>query len=211
MANSLYQALLDKIRHIAKPRAPYIPRPYTPTQPAGTAVIPFAPGRVYKCVYTNYKQDPRPLLFILYSDAFYTHGININYLGGLQRTMMQMILNMRRSNKPLTGSIMYEFLKMRSPAIPQIAYRMYFTRYLRGKLVSDGVSQIPSPNKAEFLMGPFVRQLNNLIRPTVVNKVRLTQEESDRLTSEMDQATTRSDLRVTSNRTTSPTSEGGEQ
>lgn len=208
MANSLYQALLDKIRHITKPRAPYIPRPYKPTEPAGSTVVPFAPGRVYKCVYTNYKNDPRPLLFILYSDAFYTHGINVNYLGGMQRTMMQMILYMRKSNKPLTGSIMYEFLKMRAPGIPELAYRMYFTRYLRGKLVSDGVSQMPSPNKAEFLMGPFVRQLNNLIRPDVVNKVRLTQEESDRLVSEMDQATTQSDLKVLQRR---GIQQGGEQ
>lgn len=208
MANSLYQALLDKIRHVTRPRAPYIPRPYKPAQPAGTAVVPFAPGRVYKCVYTNYKHDPRPLLFVLYSDAFYTHGINVNYLGGMQRSMMQMILYMRNSNKPLTGSIMYEFLKMRAPAIPELAYRMYFTRYLRGKLVSDGVSQIPSPNKATFLMGPFVRQLNNLIRPDVVNKVRLTQEESDRLVSEMDQATTQSDLKVLQRRNIQ---QGGEQ
>lgn len=191
MANSLYQALLDKIRHVVKPRAPYIPRPLKPgVSTPGTSVVPFAPGRIYKCVYSNYKHDPRPLVFILYSDAFYTHGININYLAGLQTTMIKMILSMRASGKPLTGAIMYEFLKARSPGIPQAGYRMYFTRYLRGKLVSDGVSQIPSPNKAMFLMGPFVRQLNNLIRPTAVNKVQMSQEESDRLVSEMEQAET---------------------
>lgn len=201
MANSLYQALLDKIRHIVKPRAAYIPRPLKPNVAPGAAVIPFAPGRIYKCVYTNYKHDPRPLLFIFYSDAFYTHGININYLAGLQTTMMKMILSMRASGKTLTGAIMYEFMKSRAPGIPQAGYRMYFTRYLRGKLVSDGVSQIPSPNKAMFLMGPFVRQLNNLIRPTAVNKVNITQEESDRLTAEMEQADTTATQKMLSRRT----------
>lgn len=202
--NSLYQAVLDKIRKITRPRAPRIPgttstlglkrSPPTSPQPApGSNVIPFAPGRIYKCAYTNYKHDPRPLIFIFSSNAFYTHGINIHYLGGLQQTMLRMIVYMRNSGKALTGMIMYQFLKQRAPRIPELGYRKYFTKYLKGKLVSDGVSQVPTPGKAEFLMEPFIRQLNKLIAPKVINKVTLTQQEAERLAGEMESAETTAD------------------
>lgn len=212
MANSLYQALLDKVRRVTKPRAPSIPgrtstmglpdsrstsSPSSPEPAPGTSVVPFAPGRIYRAVYTNYKTDPRPLIFILSSNAFYTHAINIHYLGVMQRTMMRMIISMRESGKVLTGAIMYEFLKARAPAIPQLAYRMYFTKYLRGKLVSNGVSQTSIPGKARFVADPFVRQLENLLRPKVINKVRMTNTEAQRLADEMEGAQTRADIRMT--------------
>lgn len=154
-------------------------KPGTPT------TVPFAPGRIYSTAYVNYKHDPRPLVFILSSNAFYTHGINIHYLGAMQSTMMRVIMNMRASNQPLTGMIMYKFMKLRAPAIPKIAYRLYFTKYLAGRLVSDGVSQIPSPDKDKFVADPFIQALNKMIRPKVINKVYMDQQEAARLTQEM--------------------------
>ena len=189
MANSLYQAIIDKLRGIQ--RAPLMPgKRVVPGQPE---VVPFAPGRVYKTMYTNYKHDPRPLIFIMSSNMFHTHAINVNYLGGLQNTLLRIIMNMRNSNLPLTGMVMYQFLKMRAPSIPKIAYRVYFTRYLRGKLVSDGVSQIPSPDTKTFVVEPFVRALNNLIRPRLIGRVRMTQKEADLIKSQMEEAGTKAD------------------
>jgi len=193
MVNSLYQKILNKIRRIPGLRIPGIRRTPINTVPTAQPVVPFAPGRIYKTVYTNYKHDPKPLLFVLSSDAFYTHGINIHYLGGYQSTMLRLIMDMRKSNQPLTGLIMYRFMKQRYPIIPKIGYRLYFTRYLAGKLVSDGVSQIPGPNKSQFIAEPFVFALNKLIRPRVINKVRMTQAESDRLSTDMDSARTQAD------------------
>jgi len=178
MANSLYQALLDKVRKVVKPKAPPIPGrtpvvglpdtrrtspSTTPEASPETSVIPFAPGRIYKALYTNWKHDPRPLIFILSSNAFYTHGINIHYLGGYSRTFMRIILNMRESGKVWTGMTIYQYFKMMAPAIPQLGYRVYFTKYLKGKLVSDGISQNPIPNKAMFFAEPFVRELNKML------------------------------------------------
>lgn len=192
LVNSLYRNLINKIRRIPRAMRPPTPEPGALERPGpappSTPVVPFAPGRIYKCMYSNWKHDPRPLVFVLGSDAFYTHGINVHYLGGLQQVLLRIILNMRLSNKALTGYIMYRFLKMRSPGIPRIAYRKYFTKYLLGKLVSDGVSQIPMPGKAFLITEPFVRQLNNMIRPRVINKVTMTQTEADRLTREMQQS-----------------------
>ena len=166
-----------------------IPRLLTPAARA----IPFAPGRVYKAAYRNYKHDPRPLIFVLSSSAYYTHGINIHYLGGAQQTMLRLIMDLRKTGQPLTGLIMYRFMKQRYPMIPKLGYRLYFTRFLIGRLVSDGVSQIPLPSKEQFAAEPFVFALNRLIRPRVFNKVRMTQEEADRLTDQMKSATSEAD------------------
>lgn len=181
MANSLYQAILDKVRKVTAPRAPTIPGrtpviglPDTrrtssadsPQAAPDSSVIPFAPGRIYKAIYTNWHHDPKPLIFILSSNAFYTHAINIHYLGGFSRSMMSIIMDMNRSGKVWSGLAIYQYLKMRAPAIPQLGYRVYFTKFLKGKLVSDGISQNPIPNKARFFAEPFIRELNRMLGKT---------------------------------------------
>jgi hypothetical protein len=196
--NNLYQTIIDHIRRI--PKRPIVNNlPHSQVRqdalynPVPNPTIPFAPGRIYKCIYRNYKHDPRPLLFILSSNAFYTHAINIHYLGGFQSSLMRMIINMKQSGKVLTGMIIYQFMKIRMPGIPKMGYRKYFTKFLNGKLVSDGISQTPLPGKALFISEPFVNALNKAIRPRVINKVRMSQTESDRLKNEMDAASLKSD------------------
>lgn len=130
-------------------------------------VIPFAMGRVYQTVYRNYKHDPKPLLLILGSNAFHTIGINIHYLGSWQSSLINFILMLRQSKTLLTGLIIYQLLKRRFPMIPKIAFRKYFTAMLRGRLVSEGISTLPDPDVKQFISEPWVRKLNNLIRPKI--------------------------------------------
>jgi hypothetical protein len=202
MANSLYQAILDKVKQVTKPKAPKIPGrtpviglpderrtspTTTPQSSPDTSVIPFAPGRIYKSIYTNWHHDPRPLIFILSSNAFYTHAINIHYLETQQRNMMHMIKNMKDSGKVWTGLMMYQYMKNRYPAIPSLGYRMYFTKYLKGKLVSDGISQNPLPGKARFFAEPFIRQLNDMLgkeerlKPDELETMRAAEDNADRI------------------------------
>jgi len=197
--NNLYKAILDKVRKIPKlPGLPArAPGAYTGT---ATPVVPFAVGRIYKCTYTNYHHDPRPLLFILSSDYFHTNAINIHYLGGMQKIMIQLILSMRKSNQALTGLIMYRFMKLRAPAVPKLAYRKYFTRYLAGVVVSEGVSQIPISTPAKFITDPFAFQLNKYLHPRVINKVTMTNQESQLLASQMSQAVDMADRQIISQR-----------
>lgn len=191
--NSLYQAVLNKIRRIPKVLPPI--RSIIAPKPLATA-IPFAMGRIYQCIYRNYKHDPRPVIFVLASNAFYTHGLNLHYLGGMTGTLFQIIMDLRRSNRPLTGMIIYKYIKMRAPAIPKIAYRVYFTKYLAGKLVSDGVSQIPMPGKNKFVVEPMVRALNQMMRPKIINPYRMTQNEIDNLKTNMDRAVISADQTI---------------
>ena len=91
------------------------------------AVVPFAVGRIYQSAYKNWKHDPRPLVLILSSDAFYTTGINIHYLGTYYSSMITWIMAMRQSNKVLNGLIIYRVLKAQLPGVPKTAFRKYFT------------------------------------------------------------------------------------
>jgi hypothetical protein len=154
------------------------------------AVVPFAVGRIYQSVYRNWKHDPRPLLIILSSDAFYTTGINIHYLGAYYSSMIQFIMMMRQSNKVLSGLIIYRVLKMRLPGVPKMAFRKYFTSMLRGKLVSEGLSTLPEPNKALFVADPFVRQLNARIHPPIFsfNKQQVDPQNLEDVRREVDQS-----------------------
>lgn len=152
MANQLFHKLRSTLR-----------KQYGP----GSKVVPFAVGRIYQTRYRNWKHDPKPLLFVLGSDSFYTVGINVHYLRAYQQALINFILLLRRSNRVLTGRIIYELLSSRLPVIPEKAYRKYFTGMLRGRLVSEGISQIPEPNIVQFIAEPWVRRLNNAIRPKV--------------------------------------------
>lgn len=152
MANNLFHKLTSVLQKRKGPAA---------------AVVPFAVGRIYQTTYRNWKNDPKPLLLILGSDAFYTVGINVHYLGAFQNNLIQFIMMLRNSNTVLTGRIVYDLMKQRMPTVPQIAFRKYFTSMLQGRLVSEGLSPGPEPNIQEFFAEPWVRRLNNLIRPPV--------------------------------------------
>jgi hypothetical protein len=148
---------------------------------SNSAIVPFALGRVYQTAYRNYHHDPRPLLFIIGSDAFHTVGINVHYLGGFAEALTTFIITLRQSQVVLTGLVMYQLLKTRIPMIPKVAFRKYFTAMLRGKLVSEGISTLPEPNILQFLAEPWVRRLNNLIRPKQFsfNKVRVDDQNTE--------------------------------
>jgi hypothetical protein len=109
---------------------------------------------------------------------------------------MNLILNLRRSNQPMTGMIMYKYMKMRAPMIPQLGYRVYYTKYLAGKLVSDGVSQVPMPGKAMFALDPFVRALNQRIAPRVVNRQTMPQADIDMLKNDLSLANIQADQSI---------------
>lgn len=162
---------------------------------ANSKVVPFALGRIYACSYKNWHNDPRPLLLIVGSNAFYTVGINIHYLGSFKGSFTNFIMLMRESKKVLTGKILYDTMKMRIPMVPRLGFRMYFTSMLRGKLVSEGVSTLPEPNMSKFVNDPFIRKLQNRIHPPKLsyNKVNTTREEMEEIRDQISSVSYNSD------------------
>ena len=73
--------------------------------------------------YLNFKHDPVPLAFVLYSDALYTHALNGHYLSRPECENLRRLL----SYVPLGQSrYVYDFLKARFNSVLR-AYRCYKT------------------------------------------------------------------------------------
>lgn len=164
-------------------------------QGANSNVVPFALGRIYACSYKNWHNDPRPLVLIVGSNAFYTVGINIHYLGSMKNSLTNFVMLMRDSKKVVTGKILYDTMKMRIPMVPRIGFRMYFTSMLRGRLVSEGISTIPEPNVDKSFADPFVKSLQNRIHPpqSSFNKVNSSQKEIEGIRNQINSVSYNSD------------------
>jgi len=163
-----------------------------------SAIIPFSMGRIYQCYYRNWHHDPRPLVMVVGSDAFYTIGINIHYLApGQQRDLTNYILLMRQANVVLNGLAIYKVMKYRYPRIVKRAFRKYFTGMLSGKLVSEGISTAPELNVYQLLAEPYVKSLNKMIRPPIIgtsDAVQYGQKKLDNVRSQIIQTSYNQDI-----------------
>ena len=103
----------------------------------------FSFGAIYHGTYTNYKTDPRPLIFIMFSNESHTHAININHLGPADRVwLLNTIYLIKKGNQVIDPSTFYKLFKIRRRTIIQTGYRIYFTAYLKMRLVSPGITRI---------------------------------------------------------------------
>lgn len=113
------------------------------------------------CSYSNFHNDPNPLLFCLYSDGKYTVGLNLHYLLPTQRfAFFGMIRKLaavgQKQNMVFhyNGEMLYEIIKKYYPRFAKIAYRKYFSMYLMGTLVNDCL------NAASPLMNLYLKAQN---------------------------------------------------
>ena len=85
-------------------------------------------GTFVKMNYANYKHDPSPLIFVLYSGIKYTDGLNINYLNFQEKQYLgRLVYAMRRGNQVIDGHSLYLILKRDVYySIVRKCYRKYF-------------------------------------------------------------------------------------
>jgi len=149
--------------------------------------IPLAPGRIYQCSYRSGRpgyiiHDPKPTIFVLSSDVYYTTGLNFHYLGAFTWTLTNWIIAARERNLPINGLIIYRTLKMTYPIIPKLAFRKYFTSNLRAVLVSSGLSNMPEPNAVESIAEPWARRINQTLQERIAVREKVeTREEAERI------------------------------
>lgn len=103
-------------------------------------------GYIYNIAYTNYKEDPAPLVLVLYSGEKYTHALNLRYLSpSLTEEIIQF------TSKIATGRLSardarrlyHGYIKRRLPGVVRIAYRTYFTKKIkRPRVVSRGFFEV---------------------------------------------------------------------
>lgn len=156
MANPLYNNLINKLRKTQF------------SQSSGTKLLTF--GAIYLGSYTNYKHDPKPLIWIQWSDKQYTHGINLHYLNRADRAWFtRTIYLLAKGGQKITPRNMYRLLKMRRYNIVRTAYRKYFTSLLNMRLVSAGITNLHNliyTNHREA----FIHKLNKQLQPQEISK-----------------------------------------
>lgn len=99
--------------------------------------------------YNNFHHDPSPLIFILYSDTMKTHALNIHYLIPAHRfaffNMLRNLINAQNKtgiHMYYDGKMIYEMLKRSMPIINKFSYRTYFSAYLNGISISEGLNAV---------------------------------------------------------------------
>jgi hypothetical protein len=80
-------------------------------------------GNLVLCRYSNWKHDQVPLIFVLYSDARLTHGLNSHYLSAAEAEQLRKLLSYVPANQT---QYVYEFIKGRFNSVLR-AYRKYKT------------------------------------------------------------------------------------
>jgi hypothetical protein len=126
----------------------------------------YAFGALYSGTYSNWKHDPKPTIWIQYSDQKYTHGLNVNYLSYSDKVwLMNTIYIIKKANQIINGKVFYQFLKQRRPSIVKTAYRLYFTPMLQLKLVSAGITRLDRLVYKGF-PDSWINMLNERIKPS---------------------------------------------
>ena len=144
----------------------------------------FYSGKIYATTYSNWKHDSLPLIWVLYSDSYKTHGINLHYFP--QPLLHQFILFIKKFSQrfdanlePNLGRILYRIIKKYYPHWAKQSYRTYFTNMLNGHLVNEGITAPvqniinPTPSKSKEDKDLMARMLNkNLGKKTYLSDVK---------------------------------------
>ena len=153
---SFWNFIVNKLRNIRYALSP------------GTRLLTF--GAIYYGNYSNWKHDPTPLIWIQYSDAKYTHAINIHYLSSYDKSwLMNTIYILNRAGQIMDGLTFYKLLKQRKPNMVRTAYRVYFTSLLKMRLVSAGITPLDRMVYTNFA-DPWIARLNAMIKPSEIKR-----------------------------------------
>jgi L-rhamnose mutarotase len=128
-----------------------------------------AVGALYSGNYSNFKHDPKPLLFVMWCDEKIVHAFNCNYFSKIQKKWMgQTIYLIKKANQNIDPRTLYRFIKQRRPDLLNY-YRQYHTELLNMKLVSAGITNLDSLLYT-VSSDPWIAALNELIKPSEMIK-----------------------------------------
>lgn len=122
-------------------------------------------GAIYSGKYSQWKHDPKPTIFIMYSDAKYTHALNVNYLNRSDKMWLgKLIYNIKNGAQNIDGKTLYNLLKMKRIDIIKTSYRVYFTSLLKTKLISAGITYLDKMTYNST--DQWINTLNEMIKPS---------------------------------------------
>ena len=121
-------------------------------------------GGIYEGTYSNWKNDQKPCIFVMFSGEKYTHALNLNYLTQHEKEWIgRVILLIKKGNQNIDGYTFYKMLKLQKRSIVQTSYRMYHTNLLNMKQIGMGFT-----NNFQHLYrtnNQWVIALNDLTKP----------------------------------------------
>ena len=150
-------------------------RRYAITHTGGRSLI-FA--TIYTMRYMNFKNDPYPLIFVMYSgprnfihvSGHYTDAINLHYLSYADKAWFARIIYLvKKGGQRMDGRTFYRFLKLNRPSVIRDGYRRYHTSFIvQPKMVSAGWTHL---YKLVYPFNdPYIAALNNSLHPKELNK-----------------------------------------
>ena len=123
-------------------------------------------GAIYSSHYSNFKHDPRPLIFVMWCDENITHGLNIHYFSRSDKQWLgQIIYLIKKAGQNIDPRTFYFFLKQQRPNIVKNYYRQYHTSALNAKLVSAGITPLDELIYT-ISTDPWIAALNEMIKPS---------------------------------------------
>lgn len=160
----------------------------------------FTPMKIYYCTYSNFHNDPNPVLFVMNSTSKYTEGLNIRYLSPARKSafynMIRRLADVRTSVDLLdgkeeevnvkfhyTGQMMYEIIKKYYPDFAHVAYRKYFSYYLVGKIVNDSLNASSPLTELYIRTQALLNQSSSNILQNRARKDRVVNEVNNQLIS----------------------------
>jgi hypothetical protein len=102
-------------------------------------------GAIYRIVYTSWKTNPRPIIFILYSGPTKVHALSINSpsLSAMDARRFSYFVQKMKAIKGVegwTGRVLYNTLRTYFPDVVRKSYRTFKTGNIAGMtLVSTGI------------------------------------------------------------------------
>lgn len=120
-------------------------------------------GTIVKMHYSNWKNDPNPLIWVQFSSPKYTHGINLNYLDNNDKKWLaRAVYLIKKGNQIMDPRTFYKFIKLNRYNVARKAYRLYFTSLIQQpKMVSSGITNL---SKLVYPFNDaFIKSLNNYI------------------------------------------------
>lgn len=116
--------------------------------------------------YSNWKHDPSPLIFIMYSNPQHTHALNTHYMNRTDKEWFSRLLYMIvKGAQNIDGYTLYKLLKLRRHSIIDDCYRVYFTALLNIKMVGAGLT--PMYNKVyPFTKDSWLVSVNQMLKPS---------------------------------------------
>jgi hypothetical protein len=153
MANNLYNYIVNNLRG---------------ARLMGQVPRMMAFGSIYAGGYDNWKHDPQPLIFCMYSGPKYTHGLNIHYMAYADKVWLaRVILMIIKGKQGMDGYTFYKMLKMQRMSIVKKCYRVYFTKMCHYRLVGHGINTYLYSLVYNY-RDQWVRALNESTKPSSI-------------------------------------------